>query len=133
VTPAAAATPYVYAVISVNGISEGVALHGPFPAATPIFTLAAIGSNWVKFSLVTGGFATGAKELTLTKGKSVTLRNTADGSRYVVRLVTTSQAVPTTTGSASTDVVQTTPDSSLTATGTDGTTTTPPPPTTPGP
>jgi hypothetical protein len=133
-TPASAPTPYIYAVLSVNGLAEGVALHGPFSAAHPIFTLTAIGSSWVKFSLITGSFATGAKDLLLEKGKSVTLRNTADGSRYVVRLIAVSKTVPTstTTGAGSTDPLATTPDNSGTATSTDGTSTTPPPPTTPG-
>ena len=30
-TTTTAPLPYIYAVISVNGIAEGVALHGPFP------------------------------------------------------------------------------------------------------
>jgi hypothetical protein len=120
--------PYIYAVISVNGLAEGVALKSLFPAASPMFTLTAIGSGWIKFSLVTGSFASGAKEVTLAKGKSVTLRNTADGSRFTVHLVTVSQAVPTTTGPTSTNPTDTlaTPTAA-----TDTTSTTPPPPTTP--
>src|SRR3954454_5740868 len=94
--------PYIYAVVSMNGLSEGVALKSSFPAASPMFTLTAIGSSWIKFTLVTGSFATGAKEVLLSKGKSVTLRNTADGSRYTVHLVTVSQGVPTTTSTTST-------------------------------
>ena len=121
--------PYVYAVLSVNGLAEGVALNGPFPAASPLFTLTAIGSNWIKFSLVTGSLANGGKQVTLATGKSVTLRNTADGSRYTVHLVTVSQSVPTTTSTTSTDPLATGTTPGVT---TDTTTTTPPPPTTPG-
>src|SRR4051794_34404117 len=122
--------PYIYAVVSVNGLSEGVALKSSFPAANAMFTLTAIGSSWIKFTLVTGSFATGAKEVLLSKGKSVTLRNTADGSRFTVRLIAVSQAVPTATSPTSTNptdvVAPTTP-----ADQTDTTTTSPPPPTTP--
>jgi hypothetical protein len=114
--------PYIYAVLSVNGISEGVALHAAFPAASPMFTLTEVGSNWIKFSLLAGAFATGAKAVTVSKGKPLTLRNTADGSRFSIRLVTVSQTVPTATPGTGTTTVTTTPGD---------TSSTPPPPTTP--
>jgi hypothetical protein len=131
-TPGGASSPYVYAVLSVNGLAEGVALNAPFPAASPLFSLVAVGSRWVQFSLVTGTFANGAKRVTLMKGRKLTLRNTADGSVFVIQLVTVSKAIPTapaTTTQTSTSVLLT-PDTTPAATPTT-TSTTPPPPTTP--
>src|SRR2546421_362310 len=64
-TTTGVSSPYVYAVLSVNGLAEGVALNAPFPAASPLFSLVAIGSRWAQFSLVTGTFANGANRVTL--------------------------------------------------------------------
>jgi hypothetical protein len=96
-----------------------------------MFTLTDIGATWVKFTLVTGRFTSGESKITLKKGHPVTLRNTADGSSFVLRLVAVSATVPATTSTSptSTDVSQTA--TSLTTPATTTSTTSPPPPTTP--
>src|SRR4051812_30024991 len=104
-TPAA---PYIYAVVTVNGVSEGVSLSDSFPAEGPLFHLDAIGAKSIKFSLLAGTFANGVRQITLLKGHKLTLRNTADGSRFVIELVTTSRAMPaapTTSTKTSTSVL----------------------------
>jgi hypothetical protein len=143
-TPAKqAASPYIYAVVSVNGVAEGIALNGSFPAASPLFKLVELGKNYAKFTLLDGSFSNGISSVTLVKGHKVTVKNTADGSRYVIELVTTSQSVPTNpptgtgTSQASGSNVLNVPGSgggnggsgATTTSGTD--TSTPPPPTTP--
>ena len=66
-TPATPATPLTTAVISVNGAPESVQVGGTFPTSDPYFKL-----------------------VSLTKNKALTLMNTADGTRYVLRLVSVS-------------------------------------------
>jgi hypothetical protein len=124
----AAPAPYIYAVVTVNNLAEGVSLLGAFPAASPMFHLDAITASSIKFSLLAGTFANGATQVTLLKGHKLTLRNTADGSRFVIQLITTAKATPaapTTTTDTSTSVLLTPP------TGAAATTPTPPPPTAP--
>jgi hypothetical protein len=128
-TPAAA--PFIYAVVSVNGVAEGVSLNAAFPAAGPLFRLSGIGTGSITFSLVSGSFANRAQSVKLRKGRKVTLRNTADGSRYVLQLIAVSRTTPTTTGTTPTStsvLVSTDPTAVAPAT---TSTTTPPPPTTP--
>jgi hypothetical protein len=79
------------AKISVNGAAEDVAVSGTFPESDPMFKLVSISRNSVKVGIVDGAYATGAPTITLKKaGKPVTLMNTADGTTYVLRLVSLS-------------------------------------------
>ena len=86
-TPPAAPTT---AQISVNGAPESVALGGTFPAADPFFKLLSLTAKSAKITIAGGSFADGAGSVTLTKGKPLTLMNTSDGTRYVLRLVSVS-------------------------------------------
>jgi hypothetical protein len=76
------------AKISVNGVSTDVTVGGSFPEGDPIFTLVSLTKTSAKVGIVDGTYATGAQTVTLKKGgKPVTLMNTADGTTYVLRLV----------------------------------------------
>jgi hypothetical protein len=79
------------ATISVNGISSSVAVGGTFPEGDPIFKLVALTKTTAKVGIVDGTYATGSATITLKRGgKPVTLMNTADGTTYVLRLVSVS-------------------------------------------
>ena len=91
------AVPYIYAVVMVNGVAEGVSVAGSFPAASPLFDLDAITDKSIRFSLLDGTFANGLKQVSLLKGHKLKLRNTADGSTFVIELITTSKTMPTAT------------------------------------
>lgn len=76
------------ATISVNGVSSQVAVGGDFPEDDPIFKLVSLTRTSAKVGIVDGTYATGSATITLKRGgKPVTLMNTADGTTYVLRLV----------------------------------------------
>jgi len=52
-----------------------------------VFSLVSLNESSAKIGIAGGSYESGAATVTLTKGKTVTLMNTADGSRYVLRLV----------------------------------------------
>lgn len=87
VPPAPPAPPPSSAVLSVNGVSESVASGSNFPAASPVFQLLSLTAKAAKISVVGGSYANGAPTLTLQVNKSVTLVNTADGTRYTLVLL----------------------------------------------
>ncbi len=60
-----------------------------FPAADPVFQLVSVTRTTAKVGISGGSLSTGTN-VTLTKGKKVTLMNTADGTRYELVLVSTS-------------------------------------------
>jgi len=75
------------ATISVNGAKSTVSVGKSFPSAAPVFSLVALTGSSAKIGIAGGSYESGAATVTLAKGKTVTLMNTADGSRYVLRLV----------------------------------------------
>jgi hypothetical protein len=76
------------ATISVNGVSTQASVGGTFPEDDPIFKLVSLTKRSAKVGIVDGTYATGSATITLTKGgKPVTLMNTAEGTTYVLRLV----------------------------------------------
>jgi hypothetical protein len=75
------------ATISVNGAATTVALGGLFPAGTPVFTLVSLTTSTARIGIAGGSYESGATTVVLKKGKTVTLVNTADGTRYALRLV----------------------------------------------
>jgi hypothetical protein len=87
--PAKAAAP-TSAVISVNGSPETIQVGGTFPASQPFFKLVSLTAKSARIGIAGGTLETGAATVTLTKGKALTLMNTADGTRYVLRLVSVS-------------------------------------------
>jgi hypothetical protein len=76
--------------ISVNGVPESVQVGSQFPAANPTFTLVSVSAGTAKVGIAGGSFATGGQTVTLKKNKPLTLMNTADGTRYVLRLLSVS-------------------------------------------
>lgn len=86
-TSAAASTT---AVISVNGAPESVEVGGTFPTADPYFKLVSLTKKAARISIAGGSLENGAPTVTLTRSKALTLMNTADGTRYVLRLVSAS-------------------------------------------
>jgi hypothetical protein len=75
--------------ISVNGTAELVDLSGTFPAADPVFRLVGLTATTAKVAVAGGSLSSGDSTVTLKKGKKLTLMNTADGTRYVLVLVST--------------------------------------------
>ena len=100
VPPAPPNPPPSSAVISVNGLSESVSTNGIFPTTSTIattnglFELVSLTAKTATVSVVGGSYASGSQTLKLTVGKSVTLVNTADGTRYTLLLYPPGTAVP---------------------------------------
>jgi hypothetical protein len=78
------------AVISVNGDSQSVQVGNQFPTSDPAFTLVSLTKTTARIGISGGSFESGTQTVTLKKNKSLTLMNTADGTRYVLRLISTS-------------------------------------------
>jgi hypothetical protein len=80
------------AVISVNNVSELVASGANFPIANPnpaangIFELRSLTTTTATVAIAGGSYASGSQTLTLKVNKPVTLVNTADGTRYTLKL-----------------------------------------------
>jgi hypothetical protein len=87
--PPAGATVAATTSIAVNGVAEDVQVETPFPAAEPTFVLASIAADGksVEIGVAGGEYANGGETLKLALGKTVTLQNTADGSRYELELL----------------------------------------------
>jgi hypothetical protein len=88
--PTSAPAAVTTAVISVNGAPESVQAGGQFPAASPVFKLVSLTRTTAKVGIAGGTLQSGAPTVTLRKNKPVTLLNTSDGTRYVLRLVSVS-------------------------------------------
>ncbi len=75
------------AIIAVNGVEETVAVKADFPKGQPVFTLVSLKGGEARIAIAGGAFASGAPTMALKKGKAVTLVNTADGTKYELKLV----------------------------------------------
>ena len=107
--PAPPSPPPTSAVISLNGELMIVNVNTDFPTSGTVFLL--IGSLFhlesltktaAKVTIVGGSYADGAPALTLTRGKPVTLQNTADGTRYTLVLEPPGTPLPVSTTSTPT-------------------------------
>jgi hypothetical protein len=76
--------------ISVNGSPQTVQVGRSFPSADPVFKLVSLTRTAARVGIAGGSLESGAAAVTLTKGKALTLLNTADGKRYVLRLLSIS-------------------------------------------
>jgi len=95
--PPVAPLPPTSAVITVNGgPPQKIAVGQDFPLAPfdPLFHLAAVGRGFAKVSIAGGSLSDGRATVTLRKGRPLTLRNDADGTQYVLRLLWTGSGVP---------------------------------------
>ena len=75
------------AIIAVNGVEETVLVGGEFPKDSPVFRLVRLTKTEAKVGIAGGAFASGSPTVSLEKGKTLTLVNTADGTRYELKLV----------------------------------------------
>jgi hypothetical protein len=75
------------AEISINGNTESVAVGAQFPASSPTFVLVSLTKSSAKIGIAGGSLEGSRQTVTLKKGVPLTLMNTADGTRYVLRLV----------------------------------------------
>jgi hypothetical protein len=78
------------AVVSVNGTKETVAVGAEFPASSPTFVLRSLTRKSAKIAVAGGSLSDGSPTVTLRLGKTLTLQNTADGTRYALILVSVS-------------------------------------------
>lgn len=78
------------AEIEVNGAVETVQVSAEFPAANPAFALVGVAKGSVKIGVAGGTLASGDATVTLRKAEPLTLVNTADGTRYRLRLISVS-------------------------------------------
>jgi hypothetical protein len=86
----AAATKPTTATISVNGKVERASLKGTFPAKAPVFVLVALTAKEAMIGIAGGSLDSGADAIGLKIGKTIKLQNTADGSTYVLTLISVS-------------------------------------------
>ena len=85
------------AVISVNNDAPQLVHPGDdFPTAPyeAIFHLVSLRPGAAKIAIAGGSYTSGVATVTLRKGKPLTLENTADGTRYIVRLLWTGAGSP---------------------------------------
>ena len=78
------------ATLVVNGRREEVAVGGEFPKDGPFFTLVAVGPSSARIGIAGGSYASGEQTATVRRGRTLVLQNTADGTRYEIKLVGTS-------------------------------------------
>jgi hypothetical protein len=76
--------------IQVNGRIETVRIGGSFPSSNPLFKLVSASAGSVKIGIANGAYASGAHAVSLTPGRTLTLVDTADGTRYKIRLLSAS-------------------------------------------
>ena len=60
-----------------------------FPASNPTFLLVSLTKTAAKIGIAGGSIEGGKQTVTLKKNRPLTLMNTADGTRYVLRLLST--------------------------------------------
>jgi hypothetical protein len=100
--------------IATNGACETVAINGTFPSGQGIFRVVSIARDGksAKVGVVGGAFDSGQPVATLKLGEKLTLVNTADGTRYVIVLLsrceTTASSPTTSTTTATTTTTPTT-------------------------
>jgi hypothetical protein len=83
------------AVLRINGKKQIVGVDGVFPAGEPLFKLDRLGKNGksIRISVLGGSFTSGDPWIALARGKTLTLANESDGTRYIVKLVKLTNAV----------------------------------------
>jgi hypothetical protein len=76
--------------ISINGVGEDVQVGAQFPASNPTFVLVSLTKTTAKIGIAGGSLAGSKQTVTLKKNTPLTLMNTADGTRYILRLISVS-------------------------------------------
>jgi hypothetical protein len=96
-TPRAPPVVPTSAVMSVNGAPAellGIGVEFPLPPAEPLFRLESLAPGRARISIVGGSYASGAATVTVKVGKTLTLENTADGTRYELKLLWVGSGTP---------------------------------------
>jgi hypothetical protein len=88
--PAPPVAKLTTATITVNGVSEAVQVGAQFPSSNPTFVLVSVTKTSAQIGIAGGSLEGSKHTVTLTKNKPLTLMNTADGTRYVLRLLSVS-------------------------------------------
>lgn len=78
------------AKIAVNGRIETVRVGASFPSANPLFRLVSISNGVARIGIASGSYASGARTISLSAGRTLTLVDTADSVRYRIRLIAAS-------------------------------------------
>lgn len=73
--------------IAINGRVQVVRVGTTFPSSNPLFRLISITNGVVRIGIASGSYSSGAKTVSLAAGRSLTLVDTADSTRYRLRLV----------------------------------------------
>jgi hypothetical protein len=76
--------------IAVNGRVEVVRVGASFPSSNPLFRLVSASHGGVRIGIANGSYSSGARTVSLTLGRSLTLVDTADGIRYKITLLAAS-------------------------------------------
>jgi hypothetical protein len=95
--PQAPAPAPTSAVISVNGAPAellGVGVQFPLPPAEPLFRLHSLAKGVARIAIVGGSYSSGAPAVTIKVGKTLILENTADGTRYELKLLWVGAGAP---------------------------------------
>ena len=89
--------------ISTNGQCENVSLNGTFPGNEDIFKLVSIAKNGksAKIAIVGGAYDDGQATTPIQQGVKTTLVNTADGTRYVIELLSKCAGQPSPSAASS--------------------------------
>jgi hypothetical protein len=85
------------AVVSVNGAPAELLTVGsdfPLPPAEALFHLVSLTPGKARISIVGGSYADGSATVTLRRGRTLTLENTADGTRYELKLLWVGAGAP---------------------------------------
>ena len=77
------------AVIAVNGTSETVAVGKTFPASAPqpFFQLVSVSRSGARIGIAGGSLSNGQNTVMIPVGKTLTLMNTADGTKFTIKVV----------------------------------------------
>jgi hypothetical protein len=97
VTPRTPRPPPTSAVVSINGAPAellGIGVEFPLPPAEPLFRLESLARGRARISIVGGAYADGAPTVAVRVGKPLVLENTADGTRYELKLLWVGTGTP---------------------------------------
>jgi hypothetical protein len=88
-TPKPPAAKPTSAVIATNGVSETVAVGKTFPASAPqpYFQLVSVNRDSATIGIAGGSLSNGQNTVTIPVGKTITLMNTADGTKFTIKIV----------------------------------------------
>jgi hypothetical protein len=76
--------------IQVNGKIQTVRVGASFPSSNPLFKLVSVSRGVARIGIASGSYASGAQTVSLTAGRSLTLVDNADGTRYKLELLSAS-------------------------------------------